>query len=232
MLVASAAKLCYSPSSIEETRQKCDAESSAKFVKMLAEMGHQSPLEHINFTFAIEGVSRIFLAQFTRHRIASYSVQSQRYVKETGFNFVMPPQIEKNPEAKREFENLMNMAKVSYEKIEKFLYNSGENYLNISKEKKSIEDARYVLPGAIETKIICSFNARSLLNFFKVRCCERAQWEIKEVALEMLRLVLKISPNIFASAGPPCFNTNVCHEGKLSCGKREEVIKKFKNLSV
>jgi thymidylate synthase (FAD) len=153
-------------------------------------------------------------------------------VKETGFNFVVPPQIEKNAEAKHEFENLVNYAKVSYKKISEILYNGlKSNELSITaKEKISIEDARYVLPGAIETKIVCTFNARSLLNLFKMRCCERAQWEIRKVATEMLILVRKVAPNIFTSVGPTCFMTNLCSEGKLSCGKRDEMIEKFKNL--
>jgi thymidylate synthase (FAD) len=230
-LISSAAKLCYSPSSIEKIREKCTPESSVVFVKMLSKLGHQSPLEHISFTFGIEGVSRIFLAQLTRHRIASYSVQSQRYVKETGFNFVVPPQIAANEEAKKEFENLVGNAKLSYEKITKILVKSKKKELNNEKndEKFAIEDARYVLPGAVETKIVCTFNARSLLNFLKLRCCSRAQWEIRETAEQMLRLVIKVAPDVFISAGPPCIS-GICPEGKMTCGKHKEIVKKFESF--
>ena len=140
---------------------------------MLASMGHESPLEHINFTFGIEGVSHSLLAQLTRHRIASYSVQSQRYVNLSNFEYVIPPEIEKIPEAKENFVNIMNYIENQYENIAEILKkNHLENQENISPEieksceKSAIEDARYILPNACATKIICTFNARSLLNFF------------------------------------------------------------------
>jgi thymidylate synthase (FAD) len=223
-LVAASARLCYSPDSIENIYKNHDEESDSKFIKMLLKLGHQSPLEHISFTFGIEGVSRIFLAQLTRHRIASYSVQSQRYVRETGFNFVMPPQIENNPEAKKEFENIMNMSKLAYQKITDILMSEESKT-----EKEAIEDARYVLPGATETKIVCTFNARSLLNFFTLRCCRRAQWEIREVAEKMFQLVIAVAPDVFAASGPRCVSGK-CGEGKMSCGKASEVIEKYKRL--
>ena len=198
-------------------------------------MGHESPLEHIVFTFAIEDISRSLLAQLTRHRIASYSVQSQRYVKSNLAEFVVPPAIEEIPEAKAEFLNIMEKCYQSYNKLTKILkenYNKTEfnNHLNENRnfEKCSIEDARYVLPNAWCTKIICSFNARSLLNFFKHRCCNRAQWEIKSLACEMLKLVKKVAPNIFENAGPGCLNGK-CSEGRLTCGQAEIVKKIFKN---
>ena len=98
--VASAAKLCYSPSTIDGIREGLTDEKAASFVEMLAEIGHESPIEHASFTFGIEGVSRALLAQITRHRIASYSVKSQRYVKEGMFEFITPPEIEQNEKAK------------------------------------------------------------------------------------------------------------------------------------
>lgn len=235
-IVATAAKLCYSSSSIDETGENLTSEKICSFVKMLASMGHESPLEHINFTFGIEGVSRSLLAQLTRHRIASYSVQSQRYVNLSNFEYVIPPEIEKIPEAKENFVNIMNYIENQYENIAEILKkNHLENQENISPEieksceKSAIEDARYILPNACATKIICTFNARSLLNFFKHRCCNRAQWEIRSLAIEMLKLVKKEAPNIFCKAGPACFR-GTCPEGKMSCKKSSEIKKIFENL--
>ncbi len=120
-IVASAAKLCYSPCSIEEIGEKLTDEGTSKFISMLSKIGHESPIEHANFTFGIEGVSRAFLAQLTRHRIASYSVQSQRYVKENHFEYVVPPEIENSPEAKEEFLSAMEKAQESYDKLAQIL---------------------------------------------------------------------------------------------------------------
>lgn len=238
-LIACAAKLCYSPSNIEDTQKKLTDENIQSFVKMLAQMGHESPLEHISFTFGIEGVSRALLAQITRHRIASYSVQSQRYVKNFDFEYITPPEIENIPEAKNEFLLAMNEAQGHYDKIAGILKKKHTDDLiksetdpqNAEKtaEKIAIEDARYVLPNACATKIICTFNARSLINFFEHRCCNRAQWEIRELATEMLKIVREKAPNVFACSGPACFN-KACPEGKMSCGKTKEVRTFFKNL--
>ncbi len=237
--VATAAKLCYSPCSIEETKNKLDEKSTASFIKMLAGIGHESPLEHVSFTFGIEGVSRAFLAQITRHRIASFSVQSQRYVKKENFEYVIPPEISKIPEAKEEFLKAMEEDQNHYEKLTEMLakhyceelLKSGIDLDTAKKtaEKKAIEDARYVLPNSCFTNIICTFNARSLLNFFSHRCCQRAQWEIREVSTEMLKIVKNIAPNIFAFAGPPCVK-GPCKEGKMSCGQSAEMRKFFKNI--
>lgn len=239
-VVASAAKLCYSPSSVEEITRDLTPESAGGFVKMLAKMGHESPLEHVSFTFGIEGVSRSLLAQITRHRIASYSVQSQRYVKNFGCEYVIPPEIEKNSEAKKEFVDFMLEAQSKYEKLTDILKEKhikdlkeegklSETEINKAAEKMAIEDARYVLPNAYATKIICTFNARSLLNFFSHRCCNRAQWEIRNLACEMLKLVKNEAPNIFAFAGPGCVS-GYCKEGRMSCGKSKEVKEFFKKI--
>lgn len=229
-IVASAAKLCYSPASIQNVMDGLTEEKTASFVEMLAEIGHESPIEHASFTFGIEGVSRSLLAQLTRHRIASYSVQSQRYVREKMFEYVVPPAIAEIPEAKAEYLQAMEEDQRHYEKLTELLK---QNYLAEAKaqgkpvnekaaEKKAIEDARFVLPNSCATKIICTFNARSLLNFFAHRCCNRAQWEIRDVAVQMLRLVRQVAPHIFAKAGPPCL-FGPCPEGKMSCGKAAEV---------
>ncbi len=238
-LVAQAAKLCYSPSSIKEIRENLTDEKVSSFVNMLSNIGHESPIEHVNFTFAIEGVSRALLAQFTRHRIASYSVQSQRYVKENQFEYVTPPEIENTKEAKQEFISAMEKAQESYERIANILTEKHKKELILEgfveeeakkkAEKKAIEDARFVLPNACATKIICTLNARSLLNFFSLRGCNRAQWEIQNLAKKMLALVFNVAPNIFKKAGPSCLR-GTCKEGKMSCMKPNLVREEFARL--
>lgn len=235
-LVAAAAKLCYSPSSIKTIREGLTEEKTSSFVQMLAEIGHESPIEHASFTFGIEGVSRSFLAQITRHRIASYSVQSQRYVAEDSFAYVVPPEIEAIPEAKEEFLAAMREDQAHYERLTALLKErhreellregKTEKEADRAAEKRAIEDARFVLPNACETKMVCTFNARSLLNFFSHRCCNRAQWEIRDVACQMLALVREAAPHIFEKAGPPCLR-GACPEGKMTCGKAAEVRRKF-----
>ncbi len=235
-VVAASAKLCYSPSDIETVCEGLTEEKTASFVEMLAEIGHESPIEHASFTFGIEGVSRSLLAQITRHRIASFSVQSQRYVAEKAFEYVVPPEIEGIPEAKAEFLKAMEEDQRHYESLTALLQKKHqEEFLKAGKtekearrlaEKKAIEDARFVLPNACTTKMICTMNARSLLNFFSHRCCNRAQWEIRELAEQMLDLVKKEAPHIFEKAGPPCLR-GACPEGKMSCGKALEIRKKY-----
>lgn len=238
-VVAAAAKLCYSHSDVTEISENLTEESTAKFVKMLSSFGHESPIEHVSFTFGIEGVSRALLAQITRHRIASYSVQSQRYVTMDDFPFVTPPEIENIPEAKALFEEAMAADRNYYDRLSKLLkaHHKKENLslgldekaADKAAEKKANEDARFVLPNACETKMVVTMNARSLLNFFKVRCCSRAQWEIREVAEKMYSLVYAVAPNLFAAAGPSCVN-GACTEGKMTCGKAAEVRKKYESL--
>lgn len=235
-VVAASAKLCYSPSDIETVYEGLTEEKTASFVEMLAQIGHESPIEHASFTFGIEGVSRSLLAQITRHRIASFSVQSQRYVAEKAFEYVVPPEIEGIPEAKAEFLRAMEQDQRHYENLTALLQKKHEEeFLREGKTekearrlagKKAIEDARFVLPNACATKMICTMNARSLLNFFSHRCCNRAQWEIRQVAEEMLRLVKEVAPHIFEKAGPPCLR-GACPEGKMSCGKALEVRRKY-----
>lgn len=238
-IVAAAAKLCYSPSSIDILMDGLTDEKAAGFVEMLGEIGHESPIEHASFTFGIEGISRSCLAQITRHRLASYSVQSQRYVREKKMDYVLPPQIAENEEALAIYEEAMEHAAQSYTKITELLMEKnkaqlmaqGQDEKTASKnaEKKSIEDARFVLPNAAETKMVVTMNARSLHNFFSLRCCNRAQWEIREVACQMLALVCQVSPHLFAQAGPSCVRGG-CKEGKMTCGKAAEVREYIKDL--
>lgn len=237
--VASAAKLCYSASDIDGIREGLTDEKAASFVEMLSEIGHESPIEHASFTFGIEGVSRALLAQITRHRIASFSVQSQRYVSENDFEFVTPPEIAAVPEALRLFNEAMQRDKEYYDKITEVLKakhkaaflaeGREEKAADRAAEKKAIEDARFVLPNACDTKMVVTMNARSLHNFFRHRCCNRAQWEIQEVANQMLSLVSKVAPNLFKNAGPSCLSGG-CPEGKMTCGRIKEVREYYKAM--
>ena len=252
-VVAQAGKLCYSAVGVDEITQKLTEEEIARYVNMLASIGHESPLEHVSFTFAIEGISRACTHQIVRHRIASYSQQSQRYVKLEQFEYIVPPAIESNSEAKRIFIEAMERDQKAYDElvdllledilIDKHAADYGSCIREILKEnpdavpdrskvldlyaekffedyrkaeKQAIEDARYVFPNACETKIVITMNARSLLHFFNVRCCNRAQWEIREMATEMLKECKKIAPALFKKAGPDCVYGK-CGEGKMSC---------------
>ncbi len=238
-LISIAAKVCYSEQGIDCIVQKTTDENSEKFVEKLLEFGHESPIEHASFTFGVEGVSRSLLAQITRHRIASFSVRSQRYVMEDDFSFVVPPKIEKDEKAKKIFLEFMENAKETYsrlvdvlaEKEVKEMVESGveENIARKKAAKESAQDARFVLPNACETKFVVTMNARSLLNFFRLRCCNRAQWEIRDLACSMLKIVSSIAPAIFKNAGPACVFGR-CSEGKMSCKKQEEVREKIRIL--
>lgn len=219
--VAMAAKLCYSPSDIETLKSKIETKDQKAFIEKLMKMGHMSPIEHVSFTFAIEGISRACSHQLVRHRLASYSQQSQRYVsEETGFDYVIPPIIKEDRELKKYFEAFMAEAQKTYNYIVRRLNEKG------IKGESANQDARFVLPNAAETKIIVTMNARELLHFFRMRCCNRAQWEIRQMADEMLRLAKKASPVIFEKAGPACLYAQ-CPEGEYTCGKITEVRKKY-----
>lgn len=229
-LIASAAKLCYSSVGIDDIMTKLTDEGAEKFLDMLMSFGHQSPIEHVNFTFAIEGVSRSLTHQLVRHRIASYSQQSQRYVKLEQFEYIVPPAIENDKIAKNLFIKSMEEAQKCYDEISNHLK---EKYINEGMkekdaEKKAIEDARYVFPNACETKVVFTMNARTLINFFRHRCCERAQWEIREMADKMLEEAKKVAPTLFKKAGPTCVG-GPCSEGKMTCGKIIEIRKKYSN---
>ncbi len=237
--VASAAKLCYSPASIADIREGLTEEKTAAFVDMLATIGHESPIEHVTFTFGIEGVSRALLAQITRHRMASFSVQSQRYVREAHFEYVLPPEIADDAEASALYKKAMAEDQEYYEKLTTILKDKhkatmmaegmDEKAADRAAEKKAIEDARFVLPNACETKMVLTMNARSLYNFFRHRCCNRAQWEIREVADQMLKLVSEVAPNLFKKAGAPCVH-GACPEGKMTCGKAKEMREHFEKI--
>ncbi len=178
--------------------------TAAKLIARLMEMGHLSPIEHASFTFGVEGVSRALTHQLVRHRLASYSQKSQRYVDESNFGYVIPPGIRDNPRARQEYLAVMEQIRRGYA------------LLAATAEK---EDARYLLPNACQTSIIVTMNCRSLLNFFERRCCARAQWEIQKLAWKMLALVKEQAPTIFARAGARCDMDGTCPEGAMSCGR-------------
>ena len=225
-VVAAAAKLCYSSAGVDDLLAGLTPEKSREFVEKLAKLGHESPTEHVSFTFAIEGVSRSLLAQITRHRIASYSVQSQRYVRLDEFEYVTPPEIAGDPEALEAFRQAMDQQGEEYRLMQQGM---SEKEATHKAEKLAIEDARFVLPNACDTKMIVTMNARSLHNFFKHRCCARAQWEIRALADEMLRLVYPVAPALFAMAGPSCVR-GACSEGSMTCGEAAAMREKYAKL--
>lgn len=222
--VAAAAKLCYSASDVDAVMERVEASDQHPFIEKLVDMGHLSPIEHASFTFAIEGISRACSHQLVRHRLASYSQQSQRYVSmEEGFGYIVPPSIGVDPVLKERFEFFMEGIQEFYNELVQAMKARGIG------GESAYEDARFVLPNAAETKIIMTMNARELLHFFAQRCCRRAQWEIRAMAMEMLRLARKAAPAIFREAGPACLS-GPCPEGEYSCGEAEEVRETFRTI--
>ena len=210
-VVAMAARLCYSAAGAEELAEKMTDEQVEKLVDKIIQMGHASTMEHVSFTFGIEGVSRVLTHQMVRHRLASYSQQSQRYVAEHDFEYILPPSIAERPEASERFKALME--------------NIQQAYNDLVEAGVPKEDARYVLANATETKIVVTMNARSLMHFFNLRCCNRAQWETRELAYKMLAEAKAVAPLLFKNAGASCVATGHCPEGAMTCGKFAEMIK-------
>lgn len=201
LVVTAAAKLCYSAAGIEEISVKLTSEEINKFIKKIIQLGHYSVLEHICFTFGIEGISRACSHQLVRHRLASFSQQSQRYVKFKGeLEYILPPTIKKNQALTKKFSELIKEIKNFYNAM-----------LN---SQIPAEDARYIFPNAATTKLVVTMNARELLHFFELRCCSRAQWEIRRLATAMLVQAKKVAPQIFTQAGPICLHRD-CPEIKL-----------------
>jgi thymidylate synthase (FAD) len=217
-IVAMGARLCYSDADIQALQKGVEARDQSGYIKRLTDMGHLSPIEHCSFSFGIQGASRALLAQITRHRIASFSVQSQRYVSKRNlegcFPYILPPAIERlGEQAVAEYHQQMMTMQRWYNAWHERLSDAGE---------PTNEDARFVLPNACETRMIVTMNARELLHFFRLRCCFRAQWEIRALAWEMLRLCEAKAPALFANAGPGCL-VGPCPEGQMCCGRGEEV---------
>ena len=261
LVIATAGKLCYSPSNIDDLMEKQTDESIERFVNMITSIGHGSVLEHTSFTFGIEGVSRSLTHQLVRHRIASYSQQSQRYVKETQFEYVIPQDIKNNKVLEESYKKHMEDSQKLYDEIvDKLIYDyvyneevygkvvdiqlkkckiSKEEFISWKEEnksadkfveslrnsykrlcstleKKAIENARYIFPNACETKIICTMNLRSLINFCHHRCCRRAQEEINQLAWTMVEEIEKVGPLLAKSLGASC-QFGPCPEGDMCC---------------
>jgi thymidylate synthase (FAD) len=174
-----------------------------KIIEMVRALGHHSVLEHATFTYSIEGISRACSHQLVRHRIASYSQQSQRYILIEKFSPTIPPSIAKKRQAKEIYEKAMTI--------------SSETYRELIDLNIPLEDARYVLPNASTTNIVVSMNARALLIFFELRTCLKAQWEIRKMANLMLKEVKKIAPILFENAGPLCKSRGICPENDKTC---------------
>ncbi|MEJ2698176.1 MAG: FAD-dependent thymidylate synthase [Desulfuromonadales bacterium] len=214
-VVAAAARLCYSAASIDQLLEKSRTDREALLRKILS-LGHFSVLEHVSFTFGIEGISRACSHQLVRHRLASYAQQSQRYVShKERFEAVTPPSIASRMELRERYEGLL-------EEIHRV-------YGQLLDAGIPAEDARFVLPNAAATKLVVTMNARELHHFFNLRCCRRAQWEIREAAKEMLRLARRKAPVLFAKAGPGCLQ-GACPEGTMTCGAMAEVRKEYQQL--
>lgn len=206
-MVALAARLCYSASGIGDLKEDVSRKDVRGLVRKVLSMGHASTLEHVAFTFGVEGISRAASHQLVRHRIASYSQQSQRYVT-ADFGYVTPATVGGRPALRREYERHMAASSRLYGKL--------------TEAGIPAEDARFVLPNATETKILITMNARELHHFFSLRTCRRAQWEIRAMALRMLAIAMEKAPLLFEGAGPGCVRGR-CPEGKMSCGKAAEV---------
>lgn len=238
-IVSAAAKLCYSSTKVDELMNNLTESKIVDFITRLSDIGHESPFEHVSFTFAIEGISRACLAQLTRHRIASYSVQSQRYINFNDYTIITPPEIRDRPELKKIYDASIKSSIEAYHTLTEKLvkeYISNPEYIKKHPKdletfvtKKALEDARFVLPNAFGCSLIVTMNARSLMNFFSLRCCNRAQWEIRQVAEEMLTNCAFIAPNLFKNSGPSCVRGR-CKEGAMSCKNANEVISKIDEI--
>ncbi len=211
LLCSAAAHSCYSKSTSGQLIDAMDRETAERRLEKVVSMGHQSVMEHASYTFSLEGVSRVLTHQLVRHRMASYSQQSQRYVSMEEADYVTPHSIEEDETTRKSYQELMDRIWVTYRELSNVV---------------PVEDARYVLPNACTTNITVTMNARELWHFFSLRCCNRAQWEIREVADLMLAEVKRVCPVIFRNAGPPCVRGK-CPEGKMSCGRpRKEELSK------
>lgn len=181
IVVATAMRQSRFPGGVKSL--KLSKEETVHLIETALRLGHFSVFEHIIFTFAVEGISRSCSHQFVRHRFFSFTQQSQRYIKEKDFEYIVPDSINSNRKISEKFSNFMN-------KINEF-------YAEMIKSGIPPEDARFLLPNATETKMVATANGRELMHFFKLRLDSHAQWEIRRLAFEMFKLVSKVSPNIF-----------------------------------
>jgi len=202
--IAAAARLCYAPVGAAELLETMGEDAVHRVLKTIISSGHTSALEHASYTFAIDGVSRALTHQLVRHRLASYNQQSQRYVSYAEEpEFIVPPSVAADPTALKRFKAANATA--------------FEAYRALMEAGVPAEDARYLLPNAMETKIVVTMNIRELLHFFELRCCKRAQWEIRDLSLAMLDLAEPTAPYIFMDAGAAC-RRGPCREGNMTCG--------------
>lgn len=225
-LIFAAARQCYTGGWVGDTWQECEDgkiqvvdlndqhictdKEIDNLVKYLKESGHTSVLEHVKFTFAIDDISRVLSHQLVRHRLASYSQQSQRYVNlKSEFsmdNYVTPPKIKKNKVASIKYRNILSDIQKSYNEL-----------IGLGIEP---EDARFVLPNAAKTRIVVTMNCVALLHFFDLRSCSLAQWEIRDLSDKMLEICKDKLPVVFKNAGSRCISLGYCPESsKRSCGK-------------
>lgn len=222
-IIAAAAKSCYSKLTSEELYNTMSDEQVTKMVTHLLTAAHSSPIEHATFTYSISGVSRALTHQLVRHRLANYSHESMRYVNFSDVKFTLPPSILVNannqagkPTAKDVYINACKML------------NSVYTYL-VEECKVPKEDARYLLPNASQSNITVTMNAAELMHFFNLRCCTRAQWEIRNMANLMLEEAKKVAPVLFSKAGATCDARGYCSEGSQSCG-RKPTLEKILNV--
>ena len=206
---------CASVSWRRKSMKKLTLDQARELIRRVLKYGHESVIEHASFTFFVEGVSRSLTHQLVRHRIASYTQQSMRYVDLTELEgyFIRPESISENRELARSFDDMMARCKDAYE---------------LFREKGiAPEDARFVLPIATQTKIAVTMNARELRHFFALRCCLRSQWEIRELANKILEICKSVAPSLFENAGPSCVGLGYCPEAELTCGKLEQVLEMY-----
>ena len=234
------ARLCYAPIGAGDLKtmvwgSEPDDKSVGKFVRGLVNSGHLGALEHWHTSFAVQGYSRISSQQNDRHRLmkmlkepgvlfgetpvgetyvndaeqsspdVSQLQQSQRYVRETGFQYITPPSFDRHPDYLRKFQQFQ------------------EQIRDLQAEGLGLgipaEDVRFSLSGATETRFVITTNARQLRHMFNLRCCIRAQWEIRELFLGLLQAYREIAPNIFHKTGASCEELGYCPEGRMSCGR-------------
>ena len=206
---------CATVSFHRKSMNELSLDEARTIIKRVLGYGHESIIEHASFTFFVEGISRSLTHQLVRHRIASYTQQSMRYVdlRKSKSYFIRPPSVSKDAELVELFDDIMTRCKVAYDAL----------------REKGVpaEDSRFVLPIATQTKIALTMNARELRHFFMMRCCLRAQWEIRELADRILRICKSVAPSLFEGAGPSCIRLGSCPEGELACGKLDQVLKAY-----
>lgn len=208
---------CASVSWRQSGMKEITLEQAREIIKRALRYGHESVIEHVSFTFFVEGISRSLTHQLVRHRIASYTQQSMRYVDLTNLEgyFIKPESISKNQELDELFDNTIINCKDAYD--------------HFRKNGIPPEDARFVLPISTQTKIAMTMNARELRHFFMLRCCLRAQWEIRELANKILQICKSVAPSLFENAGPSCAKLGYCPEAELTCGKLKQVLEMYRD---